>query len=548
MTSRRVRIVLQARTTSTRLPAKVLLPVGGIPLAILCARRLGSSGREVVLATSDAASDDLLASIAQANAIRVYRGNLDDVLTRFLDCTADLADGDLIVRATADNAVPDGAFVDRLVSVFEATDAHYLGAGSSDNGLPYGLAAEVFTAGALRRSAVKTNDPFDREHVTVQLGRESGARQATSQDMLLSGDRSHLRVTIDTLEDYLTIAELFGRTLNPERMSWRRLIDDMTAPGARPARIPSRCVGGGEYGAVTLGTAQLGLTYGIANTAGCPDEDEASAILSTAIAVGVTHLDTARAYGNAEARIGRLLANDAGQRLRIVSKLAPMTDIPDSASAGEVESAVDASVFGSCRDLGRSRIDVMLFHRSADMWRWRGAASDRLAAHVENGVIGEWGVSVYTPDEAVQSMADPRATHIQIPINVLDGRWFESEFQAALAARPDMKVHARSVFLQGLLLSDPDVWPGWVADARSLVSSIQSFTTRFARKGRADFCMAYVRSIPWVTSLVIGVETAVQLREVLSLTQEAPLAPEAAEAVREVFRGVPERLLNPGLW
>jgi spore coat polysaccharide biosynthesis protein SpsF (cytidylyltransferase family)/aryl-alcohol dehydrogenase-like predicted oxidoreductase len=548
MIARRVRIVLQARTTSTRLPAKVLLPVGGIPLAILCARRLGSSGREVVLATSDTPSDDVLASIAEANAIRVHRGSLDDVLTRFLDCTADLADEDLIVRATADNAVPDGAFVDQLISVFETMDTDYLGAGSSHDGLPYGLAAEVFTAGALRRSAVKTNDPFDREHVTVQLGRDSGGRQATARDLLLSGDRSHLRVSIDTLEDYLAIAELFGRALNPEAISWRRLIDDMTSTAARPARIPSRWVGGAEYGAVTLGTVQLGLSYGIANLAGCPGDDEASAILSTAIAAGVTHLDTARAYGNAEARIGRLMAKDAGQRLRIVSKIAPMTDVPDTASTREVESAVDASVFGSCRDLGRSRIDVMLFHRSADMCRWGGAACDRLAAHAENGVIGEWGASVYTPDEAVHSMVNPRATHIQIPINVLDDRWFGSGFQQALAARPDMKVHARSVFLQGLLLSDVDVWPGWVANAGSLVSSLQSLTKRFDRKGLTDFCMAYVRSLPWVTSLVIGVEAAAQLREVLSLIHEPPLAPEAAVAVREVFRGVPERLLNPGLW
>ena len=134
----------------------------------------------------------------------------------------------------------------------------------------------------------------------------------------------------------------------------------------------------------------------------------------------------------------------------------------------------------------------MLFHSSADRWRWRGTASDRLAAHAENGVIGEWGVSVYTPDEAMQSMADPRVTHIQIPINALDDRWFGSGFQQALAARPDVKVHARSVFLQGLLLSTPDVWPGWAADASSLVSSLESLTVRFGRKGRADFCMAYV--------------------------------------------------------
>ena len=80
----KVRVILQSRTLSERLPAKVLLPLGGLPIAVLCARRLANTGLDVVLATSDTASDDLLARTAAEAGIRVFRGSLDDVLGRCL--------------------------------------------------------------------------------------------------------------------------------------------------------------------------------------------------------------------------------------------------------------------------------------------------------------------------------------------------------------------------------------------------------------------------------------------------------------------------------
>ena len=126
MTSQKIRVVLQARTTSSRLPAKVLLPLGGMPLAILCAKRLGSSGREVILATSNSASDDFLAATATQAGVRVLRGSLDDILDRFLYCTSDLKDDDLVVRATADNPFPDGNFIEQLISAFEKSGQNYL--------------------------------------------------------------------------------------------------------------------------------------------------------------------------------------------------------------------------------------------------------------------------------------------------------------------------------------------------------------------------------------------------------------------------------------
>lgn len=499
------------------------------------------------MATSNTQHDDLLAWTAAESGIRVYRGSLDNVLERFLDCTTDLADDDVVVRATADNPVPDGEFVDQLIDALDEQGVAYLGTSSPEDGLPYGLSAEVFTAGALREAAAEHQDTSVREHVTPHLRRKSGAGGIVSRGQFFQEDLSELRVTIDTLEDYLRVARLFRNFANPEKVSWRRLIDRMRALALELERIPSRSVNGVVYGAVTLGTAQLGLDYGITNRTGRPPDDEACAILSSALEAGVTHLDTARAYGDSEIRIGQLLSG-AGGRLCIMSKVSPLTALPDDAPQCDIRNAIDASVYGSCRDLRRFCVDVLMFHRSADMWRWDGAATAHLATHVERGTVGALGVSVYSPDEAASCIADPRVTHIQIPFNLLDHRWVGAEFQQALSARSDLKVHARSVFLQGLLLGEPSCWPQWAHEASRLVRDILTLVKSLGRKGAADLCMAYVRSFPWVTSLVLGVETAAQLQELLILSHQSPLKPEEAIVVRSTLRDVPERLLNPALW
>lgn len=548
MTAPRVRIVLQARTSSHRLPAKSLLPVGGIPLALLCAHRLASTGRDVLLATSAEPSDDLLAALVGEHGVRTCRGSLANVLERFLACTADLGDEDIVVRATADNPVPDGEFVDRLIQAFHAVNTPYLGSSSPADGLPYGLSAEVFTAGALRRAAREKRDAYIDEHVTPHLMKMAGASGVVPRGMFFDTDRSSLRVTIDTLEDYLAMTALFRRAGDAQRVPWRTLIELIAEARSERDSIGHKVVEAQRYSCITLGTAQLGMEYGITNTLGRPDDTEALAIVSTALEGGVTQLDTARAYGDAELRLGRLLRRWPGYGLHVISKLRPLTDLPDDAPRAVVDRAVDQSVHSSCSDLERSRIDVMLFHRCADMFRWGGAALERLSEHVTNGAIGAIGASVYTPEEAVRSLGDQRITQLQIPFNLLDQRWVEPEFQHAVAARPGLVIHARSVFLQGLLLSEPDRWPSWEQAAPRLCSDIQRLIRSFQRKCAADLCMAFVRAFPWITSLVVGVESATQLRELLSLVHAPPLSAAQTIAVRETFSDVPARLLNPALW
>jgi aryl-alcohol dehydrogenase-like predicted oxidoreductase len=301
-------------------------------------------------------------------------------------------------------------------------------------------------------------------------------------------------------------------------------------------------------GSITLGTVQLGLKYGIANQSGKPSDGEAAAILSAAAKAGITHFDTARAYGDSESRIGRLLPSEAKGRITIVTKLHISDTVPDDAPAREIKTAVDASVYGSCRDLRQERIDVLMFHRSADMFRWHGVAIDRLQELIELGVICALGTSVYAPSEAIKSLADRRVTHLQIPFNLFDSRWLDPHFLEALAQRPDVHVHARSVFLQGLLINQAKAWPKWVAQAPILVRDIENLAGEFGRLNSTDLCMAYVRSFPWVSTSVLGVETLKQLEQLLSYAAEPALTQEQASLVQSQFADVPERLLNPSLW
>ena len=548
MTQPRVRVVLQARTSSSRLPAKSLLPVAGMPLAVLCARRLGAAGHEVVLATSEDASDDLLASIARDAGLRLFRGSLNNVLDRFVRCIADLDDDDIVVRATGDNPFPDGRFISKLVERFIEARGEYFATTSPDDGLPYGLSAEVLRVGALRGVAAGTADALDFENVTTTLRRRAGSKGILAKRAFFEEDLSGLRVTIDTLDDYLSMATLFAEVAAPVEEDWKALVRALAsrrqaarAPEAATAPTPGRT-------SLALGTIQLGQKYGITNRTGQPGEAETAEMLALALRSAVTHIDTARAYGDSEARIGRLLPARAASVLKIVTKLLPLDAVPDDAPLREVRAAVDASVFRSCRDLRRERLDVLMFHRSADMFRWGGGALDRIEQLAAEGVIDAIGVSVYSPEEAVACLADRRIAYLQLPFNLLDSRWLGDPFASALAARPQVQVHARSVFLQGLLLNEADLWPGWFAERGVVAAKVEELRRKFGRGSRADLCVAYVRSFPWISTLVLGAETLRQLEELVRLASEPVLSPAQVREVQAAFAGVPERLLDPSKW
>jgi len=539
--------ILQARTTSSRLPGKALLPVAGYPSAVLAALRASNRGNELLAATSDDASDDKLAAAFRENGVRVFRGPLDDVLNRFYLASLELPSDCVIVRLTGDNVLPDGQLVLELAGRLVESELDYICVEWPRSRLPYGLSAEAFSVATLRRAHADAFSTTDREHVGPWMARNCRAGVHCPEPK--HDPYVHLRCTIDDDEDYRRVLRLFEGVSEPVRAGWGELVQRLSLlPGEPAFHVPYKILGGRVHSELTLGTAQLGMEYGVVNSAGKPSRRQAAGLVGRAISYGVTAIDTARSYGDAEEIVGEALSGTWRSRVQVVTKM-DLSDFSPETKLSAIENSVERSIERSCAALGATSLQTLLLHRWRHHDRWEGAAWKKLLELRDQGKIATLGVSVYEPEEALAALRDAAVQHLQIPLNVLDRRWKASGVDRALADRPEVVVHARSVFLQGILLHSAEHWPVISRyDAESCVSQLQGLVRRLGRESIADLCLAYVRSLPWVTSAVVGCETLQQLDENLRLFCLPRLSPEGCEQLERALPAAPENLLNPAKW
>jgi aryl-alcohol dehydrogenase-like predicted oxidoreductase len=208
-----------------------------------------------------------------------------------------------------------------------------------------------------------------------------------------------------------------------------------------------------------LGTAQFGLPYGITNAAGQVSEPEVRALLAEAAAAGLKLLDTAQAYGNAEAVLGRTLP--PGHPFRLISKL-PAQSQP--AFTSDDRRVWDHAFERSCLRLGQPCLDALLLHSAADL---RKPGGEHLRAWLlslrQRGLVRLLGVSIYGSTDLVGVPPD-LLDLVQLPLSLYDQRLLLDGTIARLRAQ-GCAVHARSLYLQGLLLSPAATWPAWVDSA-----------------------------------------------------------------------------------
>jgi spore coat polysaccharide biosynthesis protein SpsF (cytidylyltransferase family)/aryl-alcohol dehydrogenase-like predicted oxidoreductase len=542
-------VIMQARSNSTRLPGKAMLPVGGYPSAVLAALRAGNLACETWVATSSEPSDDALASVLGEHGIGVKRGPLEDVLARYVLATAELPDDCVVVRMTGDNVVPDGDLAQELVAALVASGVEYLSPDSPQSRVPYGLGAEAFTVGTLRRAHARATSAHDREHVSPWIRRNCRGSIHVPK-AVGAEDFSHLRCTIDDEEDYQRVRRLFEGISDPVHAGWFELTKKLAVlPGETAFRVPYRVNAGRIHSELTLGTAQLGMEYGIANRVGQPLPAVAIEMVHAAIAHGVTALDTARGYGDSEKVLGEALSGAWRSRTEVITKLDPLAGLSRDASFSMVRAAVDDSVRRSCEALGVEKLSTLLLHRSHHYRAWGGGAWRRLLELRDEGVIGSLGASVYDPSEVFELLQEPAVSHLQIPMNVLDWRWKTSGIDRVLAERPDVVVHARSALLQGLLVSPAASWPmATDYDGSSCLGQLRKLAADFGRESVTDLCFAHVRSQPWITSVVVGCETMEQLKENLKLFCLPKLTADQCTEVATSLHRAPESLLNPSQW
>ena len=534
-------LLLQARTNSSRLPGKVLLPVEGMPLVVLAALRAGNTGHHVVVVTSQEPSDDALCAVLDHWDIDYYRGDLEDTLKRFVDALKAVPDEQPIVRLTSDNVVPDGAFIDELLGDFRERRLEYLCCSGAGSGLPYGVSAEVTRAGHLREAHIQAVTAFDREHVTPKIIERFGRSLFERYGHVAM---SQYRCTVDTLDDYLQLCRMFKGLSTPEQAPMDQLLEKLKQASAEVfvSQLANRMV---------LGTAQFGQPYGVANTCGQPTQEQVNNLVQTAIANGVQYLDTARAYGESEEVLGRALLGGWSSRATVITKMSPLDDCPSDAEANTVNAYVEQSVFKSCHALRLQSLDVLMLHRAEHLTARQGAIWNALCDLKKQKRIGRLGVSVQSPDEALFALDFEDVEFIQLPFNILDNRWDAviEKISQVRAHRP-LVVHVRSSLLQGLLTTDRiDVWQrACCANAAELIAWLRSKAEIYTSGRVVDLAIRYVCSQTWVDGVVIGVETRDQLIENLCIVNAESWSEAVLRQIAADRPTVSLETLNPAKW
>lgn len=201
--------ILQARSSSTRFPRKVLQPLSGEPMILRQVERLALSRRidRLVVATSTDSSDDELVEVMAAHGIEVRRGPLDDVVRRFAS-VIDEFHPEHVVRLTADCPLTDPRVIDLVISEHLAHGSDYTSNVLSPT-FPDGLDVEVFTASAFERLFASDLSPREREHVT--LGIYSRPEAYSLWNVAQAVDHSELRWTVDVPEDLVFAEAVYGR-------------------------------------------------------------------------------------------------------------------------------------------------------------------------------------------------------------------------------------------------------------------------------------------------------------------------------------------------
>lgn len=284
---------------------------------------------------------------------------------------------------------------------------------------------------------------------------------------------------------------------------------------------------------LAIGTVQFGLDYGVSNNTGQTSQKHVKAILNYAQKQGVTMLDTAAAYGDAEKVIGRANVKD----FELVSKLPP---IKSDSSSQQALAFAENALSTTLKHLQSSQIYGYLYHHSEDILTSPNV-KNWLVSQKQQGIINKIGVSVYSPEQTAKVLEACSIDLIQIPLNLFDQRFIHSGMLNALKDK-GVEIHVRSAFLQGLLLMSKAQRPGYF---KGLASHFQQLDTLCAENNLAQLAVAlnFVMQQPQVDKVVVGVNNQAQLAAIIqSLNLPLPKYDWQRLSCED------EAFINPSLW
>jgi aryl-alcohol dehydrogenase-like predicted oxidoreductase len=281
-----------------------------------------------------------------------------------------------------------------------------------------------------------------------------------------------------------------------------------------------------------LGTANLFSNYGIEKITKNVGELETLNIFKNANSLGISRIDTAVSYQNAENFLGSNISEIVSFKIDSKISLGNQFD----------ENEMMENVFSLLKRLKIKKLNTLYLHNLNPLSDSNIAATRKCMNKIlEEGLAESIGVSVYTDREIKFCLEKyPKFKSFQILENICDRRFINSEYLASLS-ESGIELNIRSIFLQGLLLSELKSIPAYLESATQSLTKFQDLAASI-NSSRFKLCVAYAKQIPWASNIVVGVGSLEELAAITSVKETLPK--DFLEKVPEL----PGNLKDPRNW
>lgn len=280
-----------------------------------------------------------------------------------------------------------------------------------------------------------------------------------------------------------------------------------------------------------IGTVQFGLDYGITNVTGIVSKNELDTIFKFCNDKNIIYFDTAQDYGKSEDIISKYKKYYSNFKIITKGKF--------------INNNFDLIINKSLNKF--DIIDYFLLHSFSEY-------SDELINKLDHlkklNKIKKIGVSVYTVDEAIKLLDDLRINTIQIPFNYIDIQWDNEIFLSKINSRPDIEIHVRSIFLQGILLNPIVKKPINIEqiDFDLLNKIIDELILEF-NMSKLEFCFAYINSFDWINKFLIGIDNYSHLELNYNIiNKNLKLSNEQLLIIKKKIKNINKLICNPSQW
>lgn len=283
-----------------------------------------------------------------------------------------------------------------------------------------------------------------------------------------------------------------------------------------------------------LGTAQLGMKYGINNFKEKLSDEEVHDILREASLLGINHIDTAAAYGDSERRIGEYHTS-SGIMFKVCTKLA-MDGI----------CGVRQAILKSLQTLHLEKIHIYYMHSFSQLEI--PSIEEELKTAKTDKLIENIGVSIYTPEELeiILKTFSNWIDYVQIPYNILNASyWYE---QIRQANKMGIKIIVRSVYLQGAMFKDPDDELIKKLQIGNAVNKLRNFSNH-KKINFEKLLVDYVKSCRFIDGVILGCESIMQLKKnMVVFESKNSLSNKDRESLDNLTKDLKFELLDPRGW